>query len=105
MKRLMMNLATMFAVTVFTTTAFASGSISGKVTAIDGEKISVTVEKEVPAWLKKGEAVQAMGGSPTIVEVKGNVIVLKFGKAKAAKIKADSNMTISESDGDEMQGC
>jgi hypothetical protein len=105
MKRLMIKFATMFAVTAFAAAAFAAGSVSGKVTAIEGEKVSVTVDKELPAWLKKGESVQAMGGSPTVVDVQGKVIVLKFGKAKAAKIKADSTMTISESAGDELQGC
>ncbi|GAB7028400.1 selenite/tellurite reduction operon protein ExtJ [Geotalea toluenoxydans] len=105
MKRMITKLATIFALAAFATAAFAAGSVTGKVTAIDGEKVSVTVEKELPAWVKKGDSVQAMGGSPTVVDVKGNVIVLKFGKAKAAKIKADSKMTISESAGDELQGC
>jgi len=46
-----------------------------------------------------------MGGAPKVVDVKGNVVVLKFSKAKAAKIKADSNMTISEPSDDALQGC
>jgi len=105
MKRLITKLATMLALAAFATAAFAAGSITGKVTAIDGEKVSITVEKGLPTWIKKGTTVQAFGGSPTVVDVKGNVVVLKFGKAKAAKIKSDSTMTISESSGDELQGC
>ena len=105
MKRLIMKMAALMAMAAFAATAYAAEAVSGKVTAIDGEKVSVTVEKGIPAWLKKGETVQAYGGAPTVLEVKDNVVVLKFGKAKAAKIKTDSSMTISEGGGDELQGC
>ena len=105
MKRFITKLAVLFAMAAFATAAFAAESVKGKVTAVDGEKVTVTVEKDLPAWVKKGASVEAMGGAPTVVEVKGNEVVLKFGKAKAAKIKADSTMTISESAGEELQGC
>lgn len=105
MKRLITKISLLFAMAAFAATAFAAESFKGKVSAIDGEKITVTVEKDIPAWVKKGSNVEAMGGAPMVVEVKGNMVVLKFGKAKAAKIKADSAMTISESAGDELQGC
>jgi len=105
MKRLISKIAVLFAMATFATAAFAAESFKGKVTAIDGEKVTVTVEKDLPAWVKKGTNVEAMGGAPMVVEVKGKEVVLKFGKAKAAKIKADSTMTISESSGDELQGC
>ncbi|WP_243371040.1 selenite/tellurite reduction operon protein ExtJ [Geotalea sp. SG265] len=105
MKRLLAGMFTIVATTAFTAAAFAAGSCSGKVTAIDGEKVSVTVDNNLPAWVKKGESVQAMGGAPKIVDVKGNVVVLRFGKAKAAKIKTGSTMTIGEAAGDELQGC
>lgn len=105
MKQLITKLAVLFSMAVFATAAFASESFKGKVTAIDGEKVTVTVEKDLPAWVKKGSNVEAMGGAPMVIEVKGNEVVLRFGKAKAAKIKTDSTMTISESSGDELQGC
>lgn len=87
--------------------AFAA-SFSGKVIANDGEKVTLKVEKEAPAWLKKGAVVSALGGKPSVVEVKGKDVVLKFGKAKAAKIKTDTNLTINEvkaGGGEQMQGC
>jgi len=105
MKRVITKLAVLFAMAVFATTAFAAESFKGKVTAIDGEKVTVTVEKDLPAWVVKGSNVEAMGGAPMVVEVTGNAVVLQFGKAKAAKIEADSTMTISESSGDELEGC
>lgn len=104
MKKIMMSIAAALVALSMAAFAFAAGSFSGKVVKVDGEKITVKAEK-VPAWVKKGAHVQASGGMPTVVEVKGDEVVLKFGKAKAAKIKTDSSMTISESAGDALQGC
>lgn len=96
---------TALATIAFGANAMAEESFTGKVTKIDGEKITVTSTANVPAWVKKGGNVQALGGMPTVVEVKGKDVVLKFGKSKAAKIQADSSMTVTEASGDELQGC
>lgn len=104
MKKFTMMVATALVSLSLAAVACAAGSFSGKVAKVEGEKVIVKAEK-VPAWVKKGAKVQALGGMPSVVEVKGNEVTLKFGKAKAAKIKADSAMTISESAGDELQGC
>lgn len=105
MKRLITKFAVLVAMASLATAAFAAESFKGKVTAVDGEKVTVTGDKDIPAWVKKGSNVEAMGGAPMVLEVKGKSVVLKFGKAKAAKIKTDSTMTINESAGDELQGC
>ena len=55
--------------------------------------------------MKKGGNVSAMGGSPKVMEVKGNDVVLRFGKAKMEQIKQDAPMNINEASGDELQGC
>jgi len=88
-----------------TVSAFAAGPVTGKVTKVDGDKVTVTVEGAVPAWAKKGANVTAAGGSPKIVAVEGNQVTLKMSKTKAAKIAVDSSLTLTESEGDEMQGC
>lgn len=85
--------------------AFAAGSVSGKVTKIEGDKVTVTVEGAVPAWAKTGANVSAAGGAPKVVSVQGNEVTLRFSKSKAAKIKVDSKMKLTESEGDELQGC
>lgn len=85
--------------------AFAAGPVTGKVTKVDGDKVTVAVEGAVPAWAKKGTTVNAAGGAPKIVAVEGNQVTLKMSKAKAAKIAVDSTVTMSESEGDELQGC
>lgn len=105
MKKLLTGLTTIIAMTAFATAAFAAASLSGKVTNIDVDKVTVTVEGDIPAWTKKGSKVSAAGGSPTVVSVKGNEVTLKFSKAKAAKIKVNSNMKIAEPADDDMQGC
>ena len=46
-----------------------AGPVSGKVTKVDGDKVTVTVEGAVPAWAKKGASVTAAGGSPKVVSV------------------------------------
>jgi ribosomal protein L2 len=105
MKRLIMRMAGLFVMAVFATAAFASGSIAGKVTKIDGAKVTVTVEQNIPGWVKKGASVTALGGSPKVLEVNGKEMVLRFGSAKAKEIKLDSAVTVGESSGDELQGC
>lgn len=95
----------MLATVALAATAFATGSMSGKVTKVEDDKVTVAMEGTVPAWAKKGATVKAWGGSPKVVTVNGNEVTLKMTKAKAAKVKVDSNVTVTESDGEEMQGC
>ena len=97
--------ATVLAALAFGANAMAEESFSGKITKIDGEKVTVTSEANIPGWVKKGGNVSAMGGMPAVVEVKGKDVVLRFGKAKASKLATDKQMTISEASGDELQGC
>lgn len=89
-------------------TSFAA-SFAGKVVGNDGEKVTLQVAKGVPAWAKKGAVLSAAGGMPTVIEVKGNDITLRFSKAKAARIKPNMTLSVSEpskGDGAEhAQGC
>lgn len=86
-----------------------AASFSGKVIKNDGERVTLEVAKGGPAWVKKGSVLSAAGGMPTVVDVKGKEVTLKFSKAKAAKIK--QNMTISVSEPpkgtgtENVQGC
>ena len=105
MKRFIRKMAALLVMAAFATTAFAAGAINGKVTKIDGTKVTVTAEQDIPGWVKKGAYVSALGGSPKVLEVKGKEMILRFGSEKAAKIKTDSAVTVTESSGDEMQGC
>lgn len=100
------TMISMFLATVaLAATVFAAGACSGKVTKVEGDKVTVSLEGAVPGWIKKGATVSAVGGSPKVMSVEDNQMTLRFSKAKAAKIKVDSNITVTESDADEMQGC
>ena len=105
MKRLITKMAVLFAMAAFATAALAAGTFNGKVTSIDGTKVTVTAEQDIPGWVKKGANVSALGSSPKVLEVKGKEMVLRFGSDKAVKIKADTAVTVTESASDEMQGC
>lgn len=104
MKKIMMSIAAALVAVSMAAVAFAAGSFSGKVTKVDGAKVTVKADK-IPAWVKKGGSVSAMGGSPKVLDVKGNEVTLRFGKAKADKVKVDSSLTVNEASGDELQGC
>lgn len=105
MKKIIMKLSTMFIFAIFATAAIAASSFSGKVTKIEASKVTVTVEQDIPKWVKKGQNVTALGGSPKVVEVNGKELVLRFSTQKAEKIKIDSTISISELADDELQGC
>ena len=83
----------------------AEETVNGKVIKIETDKVTVVVEGKLPAWIKSGGNVTAGGGAPKILGIKGNEFVLRFSKAKAAKIKIDSTLQLTEFTGDELQGC
>jgi len=104
MKKLIVMFLVLLTTFVFTITVFAAASCAGKVTKVEGDKVTVTLQGAAPAWAKKGATVTASGGSPKIVAVNGKEVTLRFSKEKAAKIKVDSSLTVTKSAG-EMQGC
>jgi hypothetical protein len=87
------------------TSAIGADTVNGKVTKIETDKVTVEVEGSLPGWIKAGGNVTAGGGAPKILAVKGNELVLRFSRAKAAKIKPGSTLKLSEFTGDELQGC
>jgi hypothetical protein len=102
MRRLISIVSMMLVTVAMTVTVFAAGA-TGKVTKVEGEKVTVTMEGAVPAWAKKGATVSALGGAPKVLAVDGKELTLKFSKAKAAAIKVDSKVSLTK--GGEMQGC
>lgn len=105
MKKLVLKLSTMFIMAAFTTSAFAAGSFTGKVTKVETTRVTITTEQDIPQWVKKGAHVSAIGGSPKVLEVSGKEMVLRFSSKKAEKITVDSSVSISEASDDELQGC
>jgi hypothetical protein len=103
MRGLVSIVSMVLATVALAATVFAAGACAGKVTKVEGEKVTVTLEGAAPAWAKKGTTVSALGGAPKVLAVDGKEVTLKFNKAKAAAIKLDSKVSMTK--GGEMQGC
>jgi len=105
MKKLTAGISMLLTTLALVATVYAAGAAClAKVTKVEGDKVTVTLQGTVPAWAKKGATVSALGGAPKIVAVSGKELTLRFSKEKAAKIKPDSTMSLTKSTG-EMQGC
>jgi len=105
LKKIGFLIMTVLLVVGLAATAPADDTVNGKVIKIETDKVTVLVEGALPAWIKPGKNVTAGGGAPKILGVNGKELVLRFSKAKAAKIKLDSTLQMGEFTGDELQGC
>lgn len=105
LKKIGLMIMTFLLVAGLAATAPADNAVSGKVIKIETDKVTVVVEGALPAWIKAGKNVTAGGGAPKILGINGKELVLRFSRAKAAKIKLDSKLQMEEFTGDELQGC
>ncbi|MBP2675688.1 MAG: hypothetical protein H6Q84_2528 [Deltaproteobacteria bacterium] len=87
--------------------AFAADGdkVTGKITKIDGLRVTVAAQGDLPAWVKAGTRVTAGGGSPVVLKISGKEMTLKFGQAKVEQLKVDQVLEITPSSGDVPQGC
>ena len=104
-KKITTMLMAVIFVTCMAVSAIAAEKVNGKVAKVSGDKVTVILEGAVPPWVKKGATIKAGNGAPKIMSMKGNEVVLRFSRSKAAKIKVDSVMSLEESEGEELQGC
>jgi hypothetical protein len=74
----------------------------GKVTAIDGKKVSVEISGEKAAWLKKGAPVKWKGGVGRVVEIKDSVITMNT--KNAAKLTVGDALELDKGPAD-LTGC
>lgn len=105
LKKISAMIAVALVVASMVVSALAADTLNGKVTKIESDKITVVIEGALPAWVKPGATVTVGSTAPKVLSVKGNEVTLRFSKAKAAKIKVDSIMSLMEFTGDELQGC
>lgn len=104
-KKMGLMIVTLLLVFGLAATAAADDTVNGKIIKIETDKVTVVVEGAMPAWMKSGKNVTAGGGAPKILGISGKELVLRFSKAKAAKLKVDSTLPMGEFTGDELQGC
>jgi ABC-type transporter Mla subunit MlaD len=74
------------AVLVLAASVAVAAPVAGKVAAIDGKKVSVTVTGEKATWMKKGAPVKWKGGVGRIVEIKDDTLTVNSKNAAALKV-------------------
>lgn len=77
--------------------------MTGKVTAIDGKKVSIELgSAEKPAWLKKGAPVKFKGGVGRVVEVKDTLLTIN--SKSASKLAVGDELELEKGPAT-LQGC
>lgn len=80
-------------VLAFTVTAAFAGPATYKVTAIEGNKVQITLTGDKPSWVKKGGYVKftkfTQGGNGKIVEVTGDTFTVQTKKASELAVGED----------------
>lgn len=85
MKRMLL---VVLALGVIATAAWAAGT-SGKVLAVQKNKVKLVAAARPEGWVKKGVAVRILGGKGTIVEVKADTISITTAKPLSVKVGDD----------------
>jgi hypothetical protein len=80
------RLSVAFVLLAFAAVAVFAAPIAGKVAAIDGKKVQITLTGEKEAWVKKNAAVKIKGGPGTITEVVGTKVTISTSKASELKV-------------------
>lgn len=105
LKKISMLFAVGLLVASMALSAIAADVLNGKVTKVESDKVTVSIEGALPAWLKTGATLAVKGAAPKVIAIAGNEVTLRFSRSKAAKIKVDSILPLSEAGDSELQGC
>jgi hypothetical protein len=87
---------------VLTASVALAAPVAGKVTAIDGKKVTVTVTGEKATWMKKGAPVKWKGGVGRIVEIKDATLTVN--SKNAASLKVGDELALDKGPA-ELSGC
>ena len=71
---------------VFGVSFALAAPIEGKVTAIDGVKVTIELTGEKAPWMKKGAGVKLLGGTGKIVSITGTTLTINTKKAPELKV-------------------
>lgn len=98
-KRLLMAVA----VVVLGAAVALPAAMTGKVTAIDGKKVTIELgAAEKPAWLKKGAPVKFKGGVGRVVELKDAQLTIN--SKSASKLTVGDEIELDKGPAT-LQGC
>jgi hypothetical protein len=91
---------------VFSLNVYAVETAAGKISAISGSTVTVTMDQAPADWVKKGKAVKIQGSMVKVMDVQGNAVILK--SPKVAKLGVGASLNIEKHAGagsSEFQGC
>ncbi len=97
----MKKIATVIALLVFGFTAAFAAGLTAKVTAVDGDIITLEM-KEKAAWVKKGANVRFSGQAGKITAVEDGTVKIKSGKTS---LKAGDEVSIEKGRAAASEGC
>ena len=98
-----------FVVLMLAVCSFAFGAdpaVAGKITAVDDGKVTIALDAEKPAWIKKNAPVKFKDGVGKVLEVSPDgvsPVVVTVKTKKAAQMKVDEAITFQK--GKAMAGC
>lgn len=83
-------------------------ALQGKVSAVDGSVVSLTVDDQMPSWVKKGVVAETSSGLAKVQAVEGRILDLKVKKSTAEALKVGDDLEVnprSSEGGKKLQGC
>lgn len=105
MNRLIKKVTVVSALALSCSAAFAAESLNAKVVTVDGGQVVLETEGQVPAWVSKGETVQALGWQTKVVDVDDSKIILSLSQSRASRVKVDSDIVVREIAKQQKFGC
>ncbi len=90
------------AVFVLGATLALAAPMKGKVTAVEGKKVTIELTGEKAAWLKKGASVKFQGGVGRVLELKDAVVTVN--SKNADKLKTGDAIELEKGPAD-LSGC
>jgi hypothetical protein len=99
---MMKRVLAVLAVLVLGATLALAAPMKGKVTSVDGKKVTIELVGEKAPWLKKGAPVKFQGGVGRVVEIKDAVVTMN--SKNAAKLKAGDAIELDKGP-DDLSGC
>lgn len=105
MKKLIRKATVVTALTLSGTIAFAAETLDARVVSVDGNRIVLEADGELPPWVSKGGQVQALGWKTQVVEVDGSQVVIMLSKSRASRVEVDSEVVVREIPTQQRFGC
>lgn len=105
MHKLIKKATIVTALTLSGSAAFAAESLDAKVLSVESGRVVLEAAGELPAWVKEGGPVQALGWKTEVVETDGSKVVINLSESRAAKVEPNSEVVVREIPQQQHFGC